>query len=603
MGKKFKKVVFKMNVLTLIFSVLFSSFFSFPIGVYAQTTYVGKITGEDVRLRSKPTTKKENGKSNILLELDEGDSITVLSTNKIAGAKGDCEAGWYQVSYENITGYMCSTYVQINGYDKYDRPWTSPKKAIMGGAKFIAGSYISRGQFTSYLKKFNVNPDGYYDMYNHLYMSNIAAPSSEAITSYSAYQKNGLFDLPLVFNIPIYEEMKDSYDRPGGNLVKVEKQTTITDQAFENELDKQGFPKSYKEPLRALHAKHPNWTFVAMKTDANFSEAMYAFKYIGAIQGGEKYYMLENGKPVQAGNDVGWYVPNNATTSYYLDPRNFLTEKYILQFESLEYSSNYTAEVVQSVLKNTFMNGMSILDNQAYASIFVEAGREANVSPVYLASLARQESGTSSGTNTNGKQFEYEGTTYQGLYNFFNIGANSSASSPVKAGLVYASGGVCTICSFDGNTNSGNSSDNSNNNSNVVPVETKKLESYIKEAGYKIDGNFVKGFKVGDSIESIKKDLKNENITIRADEKIVSTGDVIRLNDESYTIVIYGDLTGDGKINSADLLKMRQYLIGKASLSGPYKESAHLANEDKINSADLLKMRQYLLGKSKISQS
>lgn len=597
MGKKLKKYSTKLFTITLIIGITFSSIFSFPIRVHAENTYIGRIIGNDVRLRSKPTTKQEQNENNILLELDEGQTVTVLSINKIAGKKGDCDAGWYNVFYGNITGYICSTYVKVDGYDIYDRPWTSPKKAIIGGAKFISGSYISRGQFTSYLKKFNVNPNGYYDVYNHLYMSNLAAPSSEALTSYNAYSKNGLLDLPLVFSIPIYKNMDASYDRPGGNLTSVEKQITVTDPTFEAELDKQGFPESYKAPLRALHTKHPNWTFIAMETGEKFSAAIWNFKITGAIQGGEKYYLLENGKPVQAGNDKGWYMPNDDTTAYYVDPRNFLTEKYILQFESLENSPNYTESVVASILKNTFMDGLSVLDNQTYASIFVEAGNAANVSAVYLASLARQESGTNGSMATSGNQFDYEGKTYQGLFNFFNIGAKSSASNPVKAGLVYASGGVCTLCSANGDY------------SNVTPSEndtttiTSPLEVYVKEAGYKIEGDYVKNFKVGEKVEDIKTKLNNSSIEIKSEEKTIGTGDKISFNGKSYTVVIYGDLTGDGKINSADLLKMRQYLLGEANLSGAYKEAAHLANENKINSADLLKMRQYLLGNSKISQS
>lgn len=53
----------------------------------------------------------------------------------------------------------------------------------MGGAKWIGSGYISRGQFTSYLKKFNVNPKADSALYNHQYQTNIAAPSSESVTT------------------------------------------------------------------------------------------------------------------------------------------------------------------------------------------------------------------------------------------------------------------------------------------------------------------------------------------------------------------------------------------------------------------------------------
>lgn len=581
MKKKYLKTCNKLLTLELIAGISFTSIFS-PIVVNAEETYAGRITSNDVRLRSKPTTAKENGVSNIIAEVDENTIVTVLSTNKVSGS--GCSDGWYNVSYQNQNGYICSKYVSINGYDQYDRPWTTPKKAIVGGAKFIAKSYIARGQFTSYLKKFNVNPNSYYDMFNHQYMANLAAPSSEAKTSWSTYSKNGLSNLPLSFNIPIFNDMQEAYNRPTGNLVNVEKQSNVTDQAFEDYLNAQGFPESYKAPLRALHTIHPNWTFNAMNTGVSFGLAVAAEKNVSSIQGGSDFYDYSTGSAIQT--ESGWYLANDATVAYYLDPRNFLTEKYILQFESLENSANYTRDVVQSILNNTFMSDLSVLDNQMYADIFVEAGNTANVSAVYLASLAIQESGRNIGSNTNGAAFDYEGVSYSGLYNFFNIGASSSASNPSKAGLVYASGGACTICS----TNS------------TAPTVTLNLANYVNAAGYKISNNFVNGFSVGQSADEVKNKLQNGSISVNSGSGLIATGATITYNGETFIAVVYGDLTGDGKINSADLLKMRQHLQGTTTLTDAYFKAGALVNGSSINSADLLRIRQHLLGTKTISQ-
>ena len=38
----------------------------------------------------------------------------------------------------------------------YERPWDSPDKAILGGAEYIAANYLSSGQKTGYLSRFNV---------------------------------------------------------------------------------------------------------------------------------------------------------------------------------------------------------------------------------------------------------------------------------------------------------------------------------------------------------------------------------------------------------------------------------------------------------------
>lgn len=89
----------------------------------------------------------------------------------------------------------------------YSRPWTSPEKSIMGGAEFLASSYIAVGQFTGYLQRFNVNPDSYYKVHTHQYMTNLTGAFSQGYTSYTSYVKQGIVDNRFIFSIPIFENM------------------------------------------------------------------------------------------------------------------------------------------------------------------------------------------------------------------------------------------------------------------------------------------------------------------------------------------------------------------------------------------------------------
>ncbi len=89
----------------------------------------------------------------------------------------------------------------------YGRPWTTPAKSISGGAQFIASTYIAGGQFTGYLQRFNVNPNGKYNVYDHQYMTNLTGALSQGYSTYVSYVKSGLIDNKYVFSIPVYENM------------------------------------------------------------------------------------------------------------------------------------------------------------------------------------------------------------------------------------------------------------------------------------------------------------------------------------------------------------------------------------------------------------
>ncbi|MEG1017016.1 MAG: hypothetical protein RSE36_04315 [Oscillospiraceae bacterium] len=94
------------------------------------------------------------------------------------------------------------------GDEKYNRPWTSPEKSILGGAQYIGENYIDGGQNTGYLQKFNVNPDSSYEMYHHQYMTNISGSVPQGLSAYEGYFEIGVLDEPMVFSIPVYNDLR-----------------------------------------------------------------------------------------------------------------------------------------------------------------------------------------------------------------------------------------------------------------------------------------------------------------------------------------------------------------------------------------------------------
>ena len=512
------------KLINIMLLIVFSMAIFFTYNQIVRAFDVGYTTG-DVNFRSGPATSYK-----VYLEIPKGTEVAVINPTPTSG-KG-CSVGWINISYDNKTGYVCAIYLYINGKDAFDRPWTTPKRAIVGGAKYIGAQYINAGQYTSYLKKFNVATN---NLYTHQYMGNLRAPYSEAKTSYSAYKNAGILDNALIFSIPIYENMLDSYALPGTDP-DVTGMDLVEDQEFESKLDEQGFNESYKRRLRYVHKLHPTWTFEGIKTNINFSDVIDNEFVLSVIDSTNSIYLNNT----DYSTEKGWHTPNTATTAYYLDPRNFIyNEERILQFEKLYYNDIYNETSVQAVLNNTFMSGNSILDNQSYASIFVEAGRTSNVNPVYLASLSKQEVGSKGSKAVTGAEFEYNGKTYKGLYNFYNIGAYASASSPVLAGLVWGSAGLEYV-------------------NNVTPVNTDPGQNPVVP-------------------------VVNGEPTATVTPTVVVT-------------VKKGDPNNDGKINSGDLLAIRQHLLGTKVLSGDNYNAGDVNNDGKINSGDLLVVRQHLLG-------
>ncbi|MDE5630148.1 MAG: hypothetical protein K2I70_00960, partial [Bacilli bacterium] len=103
----------------------------------------------------------------------------------------------------NGTTYCGLSYAKNKG-------WNSPYNAIKGGADMLANSYISVGQYTTYLQKFNVVPTDTSKLYLHQYMTNIAAPSSESRTAYTSYKNQNLLNTAFVFHIPVYYNIDGS---------------------------------------------------------------------------------------------------------------------------------------------------------------------------------------------------------------------------------------------------------------------------------------------------------------------------------------------------------------------------------------------------------
>ena len=138
------------------------------------------------------------------------------------------------------------------------------------------------------------------------------------------------------------------------------------DSTFENYLNSQGFPESYKVSLRTLHTEHPTWVFQAQKTGLNWSDVMAAEGAVGANLVSKS--SISSWKSTEYGaydwntgtwtgfDGSSWVAASKDIVAYYMDPRNFLNDTYVFQFLHHAYDSNaQTREGLTSLITGTFL--------------------------------------------------------------------------------------------------------------------------------------------------------------------------------------------------------------------------------------------------------
>ena len=297
-----------------------------------------------------------------------------------------------------------------------------------------------------------------------------------------------------------------------------EPEDPVTTPEFEAYLTAQGFPESYKPALRKLHQAHPTWVFQAFHA-VEYNNSSNKLTFSKAVQDQYQAVKRSNGtytsrscvpgwaplcevafeSPLYNFRDNtwvfidagGWKPANYEMVAHTMDPRTWLNEQHIFQFERLSYEPNVqNLTLIFNALKGTFMESdtetyqppapssnptdpaassptdpaasdptdpssdnttdptpenvplprgcVEYIDDQGqtkiktYAEIFMDAAEITGVNPFFLVQRCIMEVSPQGGGAVSGTVAGYEG-----YYNFYNIRA-FSGSDPVLNGLKYA---------------------------------------------------------------------------------------------------------------------------------------------------------------------
>ena len=133
---------------------------------------------------------------------------------------------------------------------------------------------------------------------------------------------------------------------------------------------------------------------------------------------------------------------------------------------------------------------------------------------------------------------------------------------------------------------------------------------HINTSAYKISGDWLRAIPTGTTVEQLKSNLQpGSGISIRKGDSAASglagTGMTVKyVKDgktvQTLTIVVTGDINGDGKCTLTDMVKLRAHLLGKSHISGAALQAADLNADGKCTLTDMVQCLSVQLGRTTI---
>ena len=491
---------------------------------------------------------------------------------------------------------------------KYLIPWNTKEKSITGGAIFIGSSYINKGQNTIYLQKFDVYDKTGDGLFWHQYMTNVLAPYSESKSIYNGYSKMGMLDNSLSFIIPIYNNMPDiMQESPSINQKDFVSDNTKVYSTGNNVNIRTGPSTSYE-----------------IITKVNLNEKMTRIKK--GKQSNDKWdkVILENG--------IIGYISSNYV-DIYKQPEiekieiNF-TDKVILKGEKKKLNIKIYPEEAKNNKVSYISSNPEIItvDDEGYMqairsgkSKIIVKSNENNVSSEIDLEVYSKVTDISLD----------QSKIYLTKDNIFKINAFIAPDDANNKNIIYESlnndiAKVDTLGNITGvnigeTTIIAKSEENPNIRKEVLVIVVRKLEDNeieflkpLKTDGFEISGVNFRENTVFEIKQLIKTNLEleflnNKGEVLDENEKI-GTGSIIKVKEDDkllreYKIILYGDITGDGKINSTDLLVLQRYILELDKLDDIYLKAGNInKNGKKPTSVDLLLIQRHILGLKYIEQ-
>ena len=490
--------------------------------------------------------------------------------------------------------------------DKYRIPWNTKSIAITGGGIFIGESYINKGQNNIYLQKFDVNDEKPGDLFWHQYMTNVLAPYSEANSIYNGYKKSNLLDnIPMNFVIPVYDNMPETIVE---NL-NISRSDFVQDDT-----------NVYADVSTTLNLRSGPGT---------------SYETITSIKSGE--IMKRIAKGIQAGERWDKVVLNNGI-------RGYVFSSYIKEVEKPQITSIELKLSKNKINKNERINlevkiipddvgdyKLTYKSNNTSIAQVNQNGEILGVGAGKTSIFVVAENGVSSSI-----EIEVESQVEEILVDVDNLTLQTGENYKINT-LIYprdVTDRTIKYESLDKDIVTINSDGNINaikKGETQIKISSGQIEKLIDilvidkidtddlsyDNNLNISANIITGIDVEkNKVSDIKKlistnyeiNIYNVNNKLLEDNDLVGTGSYINISSGGNTIIeykvlIYGDVNGDGKINSVDLLVLQRHILEIEKLNGIFLRAGNINKNGKNpSSIDSLLIQRHILDLQIIKQ-
>ena len=356
----------------------------------------------------------------------------------------------------------------------------------------------------------------------------------------------------------------------------------------------------------------------------------YNFFNVGA-SGNNDYDIIMNG--LSYAKNKGWnnqypsiiggastignnYIARGQVTNYYekfntITP-SYYTNQYMQNVKApyTESYSTYTSYFNAGLMESPFVFKIPVYSNMPEATTLSTTENGTNtLSSLSVSNCNLNPSFTSSASNYT--------CTVDSTVNSVEVSANkTSVYSTVKGIGTYNLNGGNTTITVTVTAANGNARNYVINVIKEINENTSTPNEIISSLGYNNNNGIISKISVGTDINNIISEVRNRfpTATVSMKDKdgkaktngIIGTNDKVSItnNNQSkeYSVVIYGDTDGNGKIDIIDLLKVQKNIKKASMLSGNYVTAADTNKDGTVDISDLLKVQKQIKGVSTIEQ-